>query len=464
MAGQLFSRATINFAVNTQNALQQITGFQRNFSNSMGQMKTALMGFIGYQGIKGAYNSITNLVDTAEKLNVPVEKMSQWANLFAVFGGSTEEATASLEKFDKLSRDLKFHSSGPLRELSAVLRTNLNNKNFDGLIGAFRSQWGHLTDDAKREVLDMLGADAPALRRIIGASNAELSKAREEAARMHQTTKEEADSILQMEKNFAVLKKTLTDAAIPVLQALQPLVEVLRNIAMAFNDLDNATQKSIVYGFLGYELIKHLGLLKLAAGGAAGALAGLGNVAALGAIVAFGPGLADMAKKLYEVAEGTKTLDQAMQELSERKDPFGWLIRSAEKNLKPVSAMIQSLSVGWSRIKIAMGLGTEVDKATVLGNYGNLLNSGQITQEDYDAFERKIQGQTGTATYEDVLKGKHGFIPYANPTAAGLTYKNARGDVIQNINIYGVTGAEDMIDQFRTVAEQSITPLMGGQG
>ena len=462
MAGQLFSRATINFAVNTQNALQQITGFQRNFSTSIGQMKTALMGFVGYQGIKGAYNSLTQMVDTAEKLNLPVEKVSEWANLFSVFGGSTEEATQSLEKFDKLSRDLRFHSSGPLRELSAILRTNLNNKDFDGLINSFRSQWGKLDSAAQREVMDMLGVDSAALRRIIGASGADLAKAKEEASRMHKVTKDEADSILQMEKNLAQLKQTLTMTAIPILNAFQPILQVIRDIAMAFNDLDESTQKSIVYGFLGYEVVKHLGLLKTGLTGVSGALAGLGNLAILGTLVAFGPGLWDAAQKLYEVAKGTKTLTEAMDELAKRDDIFGGVIRQFQELGNVAGNVFTKFGVLWSELKLSAGFGNASDAAKVLADAKKGLDAGAISQEEYSRIEAKMKAKmTGNIPR---LPKNQGFIPYANPYQAGMTYKGVTGDVIQNINIYGVTGAEDMIDQFRTVAEQSITPLMGGQG
>lgn len=426
MAGQLFSKATINFAVNTQNALQQITGFQQKFSNSISQMKTGLMGFLGYQGIKGAYHGLTNLVDTAEKLNMPVEKMSQWANLFSVFGGSTEEATASLEKFDKLSRDLKFHSSGPLRELSAVLRTNLNNKDFDGLISAFRSQWGHLNDDAKREVLDMLGADAPALRRIIGASSAEFEKAKHEADRMHKITKDEADSILQMEKNLATLKKTLTDTAIPILQAFQPILNVIRDIAMAFNDLDETTQKSIIYGFLGATVLSKLGLLKVAFEGIQIAAAAAGTT--VSAMVA---GIVAIAAALGEIYY----LYLAWKEEKKWKE---W-----RKNLTPEK------------------------EAYVNQQLADVLGKDQLFEDQQAGPMSKISPENTTSLTDWV--GKQSKIDSNQPPMNMSPINNEwnrghNGDVIQNINIYGVKDAEDMMDRFRTVAEQSITPLMGPQG
>lgn len=429
MAGQLFSRATINFAVNTQNALQQITGFQQRFSNNISQMKTALLGFVGYQGLRGAYRGLTNLVDTAEKLNMPVEKMSEWANLFTVFGGSTEEATASLEKFDKMSRELKFHSSGPLRELSAVLRTNLNNKDFNGLIKAFRSQWGHLNDDAKREVLDMLGADAPALRRIIGASNEEFAKAKTEADRLHKMTKDEAQSILQMEKNLAVLKKTLTDTAVPILQALQPVLNVIRDIAMAFNDLDEKTQKSIVYGFLGATVISKLGLLKAGFTGVKVAAAAAGTTvagiaASIGAIAA----AAYEVYYLYQAWKNEKKWEEWRNNLTQETEAV------VNHNVAETLGMDQLFKTK------PVGAMSMADAETT----GNL--------NDWVGKQSKSSANTNMSP---------AFPMNMSPSRNASGFK---GDVIQTINIYGVPGADEATSEFRSVVEQTLTPLMGPQG
>lgn len=429
MAGHLFSKAKVDFVVNTQNALQQITGFQRKFSSNISQMKTALMGFIGYQGIRGAYRGLTNLVDTAEKLNMPVEKMSEWANLFTVFGGSTEEATASLEKFDKLSRELKFHSSGALRELSAVLRTNLQNKDFDGLIKSFRAQWGHLSNDARREVLDMLGADAPALRRIIGASSEEFAKAKQEADRLHKITKDEADSILKMEKNLAVLKKTLTDTAIPILQAFQPILNVIRDIAMAFNDLDEKTQKSIVYGFLGAVVISKLGLLKLGFEGVKLAAAAAGTtVAAISTAITAIAAAAYEIYYLYEAWKNEKKWDE-------------W-----RKNLTPSK------------------------EAMVNHNLAEVLGKDQLF-ENQAVGPMSVAGPEYAANLNNIV-GKQSKInaePNMSPIvpmniAPNRVNSGIKNDVNQTINIYGVKDADDALDKWSELGMNGLTSLMGPQG
>ena len=177
MAGTLFSKAMIEFGLNTQNALQQLTSFQQRFANGIGQMKSLLVGFVGFQGLRGAYNTLTDLVDVANKWDLPVEKVSQFTNLFTQFGGSAEEAVASLDKFQEMANQLRFHSSGPLKELSAILRTNLSNKDYMGVIQAIRSQWGQLNASARAEVQRMLGVSSDAMRRMLASSDQEFAAA-----------------------------------------------------------------------------------------------------------------------------------------------------------------------------------------------------------------------------------------------------------------------------------------------
>ena len=128
MAGASFSKATIQILLNAQNALKDLKNFQNNFTSGMGTMKTALAGFVGYQGLKGAYDSVKQLTDISDKWRVPTEKMSTFRNLLISMGGDANEAVASFEKLKQVANQLQFHSSGPLKDLSAIIRTNLAKK------------------------------------------------------------------------------------------------------------------------------------------------------------------------------------------------------------------------------------------------------------------------------------------------------------------------------------------------
>ena len=462
MAGKLFSNAVINFTINTQNALQQLTGFQQKFAAGMGQMKTLLAGFIGFQGLRGAYNGLTKLVDVADKWNMPVEKVSRFANVFTEFGGSAEEAYETLDRFQNMANQLKFHSSGPLRELSAVLRANFANKDYQGAINTLRSQWGLLASDAQAEVLNMLGMDSAALRRMLSASNAEMQEAIKNAERFSVITEDQAASVREMRKSFAEMKQTLTQAMIPVLEALQPLVNLLRDIAMAWNDLDDGLKKSITTGILSAIVLTRVTKLIGALTSMGGILGGIATGGALAAIIAFGPGLMDFASKMNEVAKGTKTLAEAMDELAAREDAFGRVMKKFERLGEIVGNLWTKLGSMWSQVKITLGFGDAGDAAKVLADQRKLYEAGAISPEEFNATQQKMQSIM-TANIPRIPKNQ-GFIPYANPDQARLTFKGMPANVTQNINIYGVANAEDAVGQFRTIAEQTLTPLMGPQG
>ena len=462
MAGKLFSNAVINFTINTQNALQQLTGFQQKFSNGMNQMRSLLAGFIGFQGIRGAYNSLTKLVDVADKWNMPVEKVSRFANVFTEFGGSADEAYETLDKFQNMANQLKFHSSGPLRELSAVLRANFANKDYQGAINTLRSRWGDLTSDAQAEVLNMLGMDSAALRRMLSASNAEMQEAIKNAERFSVITEDQAKSVREMRKSFAEMKQTLTQAMVPVLEALQPLVEILRDLAMKWNDLDDGVKRSVINGVLSLLVLTRVGKLVGSLTSMSSILSGIVTGGALAAIIAFGPGLADFAEKMNDVAKGTKSFGTAIDELAQRKDIFGALLRDFQKAGEVLGNTLTKLKTMWSSLKLSLGLGSASDAAAILEDARKGLSAGAIDQDTFDQIERDMKAKM-TANIPRIPKNQ-GFIPYSNPQQAAMTYKGVPANVTQTINIYGVTGVEDAVDQFRTVAEQTLTPTMGPQG
>lgn len=200
MAGTLFSKAMIEFGLNSQGALQQLNQFQNKFSGGIGSMKAALAGFMGYKGLQGAHESVKQLVDVADKWRVPTEKLSQMRNLFITMGGSAEEAIGIFDKFKEMSNQLRLHSSGPLKDLSAVLRENLQKKDPEALIEAFRSQWNLLGNDDQEEVLRMLGADSVGIRNILRANAAEYAAAQYSAAQMPVVTAEDAKAAREITK------------------------------------------------------------------------------------------------------------------------------------------------------------------------------------------------------------------------------------------------------------------------
>ena len=477
MAGSLFSNAIINFTVNTQNALSQITGFQQKFQNSVGQMKTLIAGFVGYQGLRGAYDTLTHIVDTADKWNIPVEKVSKFSNLFTEFGGSTDEAVNALEKFQEMANQLRFHSSGPLRELSAVLRTNLGNKDYMGVIQALRGQWGHLTSEAQAEVQNMLGLDSAAMRRMLSASNEEFAKALKNSEKFNVVTEEQAKKIREMRKALAEVKQTLMQTAIPVLEALKPLLDVVRDLAMAFNSLDKNVQKAIVYGLLGATVIRRLGIISALFGraGLAGNVTQAGTAflglkaSTLGWLAVIGASatiLWNFGKELRNVVNGTESLEQAMQKLEQGGGLTGawakgvnkgadWL---AEHNIinKGNLAEQRILRAGWTSEKLS-----NEDLTAYSMGIDAKYRRGDISEDEYAKARQRIEDARAAKRYDASLKNPS-FRKYYQSEVPHEVYKDAT--VNQVINIYGVKDAEDMMRQFKSIAEQSMTPIMGSQG
>lgn len=411
MAGTLFSKAMIEFGVNTQGALQQLNGFQQKFANGIGQMKSLLVGFIGFQGLRGAYNSLTDLVDVANKWNLPVEKVSAFTNLFTQFGGSAEEAVASLDKFQEMANQLRFHSSGPLKELSAILRTNLADKDYMGVINAIRGQWGQLNANARAEVQNILGVDSDAMRRMLSASNEEMANALKNSEKFGKLTAKNAEELFKMRKALAETKQALTVAMAPVLEALLPIVNALRDMAMWFNGLSDSSKK-----FVAWSVIIIPTALKVA-----------------GAIMKI-VGAFKLLKVASAVGVGTKAAGAAAAG----------------------SAVGSAALAGGAVAGTVAGLG-------YLAYKGYELEEKQRNRTDSEkAYLNNILSQiTGINPKVHPNKNMSPASPEHSGAYSDWVGKQTPANVTQTINIYGVRGAEDIAPALRSVAMQNISPIQG---
>lgn len=106
-------------------------------------------GVLGIKSITQVYDETLKLVNLSERWNLPVEKVSQFANAFAQFGGDADSAIGMIEKLQQAANSLRFESSGPLKDLSAIMGTNLFNKDYLGAIKALRSEFRTLNENAQ---------------------------------------------------------------------------------------------------------------------------------------------------------------------------------------------------------------------------------------------------------------------------------------------------------------------------
>ena len=163
----MFSDAIINIWLNVGDAKKQLDGLQGAFAktadkiqnNFIAKLGGLALGGVGIKGLTNVYDEALKIQNLAESWNLPVEKVSAFTNAFSLLGGSTDDALGAIDKLQNLSNQLKFDSSGALRELSAVIGTNLFNKDYQGAIDALRQNFGALNTDAQKKVVDMLGID-----------------------------------------------------------------------------------------------------------------------------------------------------------------------------------------------------------------------------------------------------------------------------------------------------------------
>ena len=450
MAGTLFSDAVIQFFVNTRQAESALDSFSNKFDQGISRMRNMVVGFLGVKGLYGYYQTLEKIVGTADRWSIPVEKVSQFANAFSQFGGTAEEAADSIEKLQTLSNQLKFHSSGAFRELSAILGVNLQNKDFQGAIDSLRKGMQGLNADAKAEVISMLGVNSTMARMLMaedGVYNTAIKKSKEYGV----ITEDTAQKIRQLRQSMADIKQAFLEIAIPLMDILKPVINLIRDLVVWFGKLDPAIQKAIMIGAV---LLKMTGTIKLLTGlipALTGSLSAFSLTAAgaVGVIAAFGPGLYDMATKLSDVINGTKDLSTALDELSQRKDAFGWILRKSQTIGERISDNLYAAKAQRSIRRIESGKYETNDVSVALTHYENEFDRGNITEEEFNAKRKALNAKYSGAS--DMPKP-------IMPDWAGKQSPITDSRTI-NFNIYGVQGAEDMMSQMQSLVQNNIPPI-----
>lgn len=229
----LFSTAVIDFYINTADAKAQLSGLQGAFqktadkiqNNFIAKLGGLALGGAGIKALTGIYDEATKIQNLAESWNLPIEKVSQFANSFTMLGGTTDDALGSIEKLQNLSNQLKFDSSGSLRELSARLGTNLFNKDFQGAINSIRGSFRGLSSGAQKKVLDMLGTDNLPMLRMLKMSKSEYDKLNADAREYGTLTGKTGLAIRNIELALSRIKTSVKGVFNENLNKLAPVLD-----------------------------------------------------------------------------------------------------------------------------------------------------------------------------------------------------------------------------------------------
>lgn len=229
----MFSDAIINIWLNTGDAKKQLDGLQGAFAktadkiqnNFIAKLGGLALGGVGIKGLTNVYDEALKIQNLAESWNLPVEKVSAFTNAFSLLGGSTDDALGAIDKLQNLSNQLKFDSSGALRELSAVIGTNLFNKDYQGAIDALRQNFGALNTDAQKKVVDMLGIDNLPFMRMLKLTDAEYAETNKKAQEFGVLTEKASEALRGMEISLATISQAFQAIAYPVLEKLAPVLD-----------------------------------------------------------------------------------------------------------------------------------------------------------------------------------------------------------------------------------------------
>ena len=233
----MFSDAIINIWLNVGDAKKQLDGLQGAFAktadkiqnNFIAKLGGLALGGVGIKGLTNVYDEALKIQNLAESWNLPVEKVSAFTNAFSLLGGSTDDALNTVNSLQQAANQLSFHSSGPFRELSAVIRQNLFKKDYQGAIEAIRREYSRLSKEpgrnGQKELLNMLGIDNLPFMRMLKLTDAEYAEINKKAQEFGVLTEKASEALRGMEISLATISQAFQAIAYPVLEKLAPILD-----------------------------------------------------------------------------------------------------------------------------------------------------------------------------------------------------------------------------------------------
>lgn len=233
----MFSDAIINIWLNVGDAKKQLDGLQGAFAktadkiqnNFIAKLGGLALGGVGIKGLTNVYDEALKIQNLAESWNLPVEKVSAFTNAFSLLGGSTDDALNTVNSLQQAANQLSFHSSGPFRELSAVIRQNLFKKDYQGAIEAIRREYSRLSKEpgrnGQKELLNMLGIDNLPFMRMLKLTDAEYAETNKKAQEFGVLTEKATQSLRSMEISLSTIRQAFQAIAYPVLEKLAPVLD-----------------------------------------------------------------------------------------------------------------------------------------------------------------------------------------------------------------------------------------------
>jgi len=233
----MFSDAIINIWLNVGDAKKQLDGLQGAFAktadkiqnNFIAKLGGLALGGVGIKGLTSVYDEALKIQNLAESWNLPVEKVSAFTNAFSLLGGSTDDALNTVNSLQQAANQLSFHSSGPFRELSAVIRQNLFKKDYQGAIEAIRREYSRLSKEpgrnGQKELLNMLGIDNLPFMRMLKLTDAEYAEINKKAQEFGVLTEKASEALRGMEISLATISQAFQAIAYPVLEKLAPVLD-----------------------------------------------------------------------------------------------------------------------------------------------------------------------------------------------------------------------------------------------
>ena len=264
-----FSRAVINFVVNTQAARQQILNFKNNINTAAKNISNSFVGRFGsLAGLGGGLKALTDvykhtkmLSDFARTFNLPVENVSQFVNTMGLFGASAEDSVQALQSVQQAIIDFRTTGGGALKTVAAQVGLSLYNadgsmKNSMQVIEDLRQKFKGLSASAQVKVAQELGLSNPAILQMLRASDREYAEMKKQGKDMNVVNQRMADNVQRLNRALEKAKMTWLAIGAVILDKVLPYIEKAVDWFNEFNNLSDDTKDIIIKVVGGFMALK----------------------------------------------------------------------------------------------------------------------------------------------------------------------------------------------------------------
>ncbi|MDR0571932.1 MAG: hypothetical protein LBG48_03735, partial [Rickettsiales bacterium] len=251
----MFKTATIDLELNKGNFLAGLEKIKKSFSDFGSNVQKSFNNNLGALGslylhtkaLRNVFGDVKKVVDFSQLYSLNAEKVSEFRNQFALFGGTVDDVLKIQKKFQDGLKDFRVEGKGLFLDLAKQFKITPQKGNgqflgFDEFVEKLREVYKSSNDVGKQKLLSNFDNDLGLLR-LLQATDEEYEATAAQAKKMGVINERTAKTIREFINVFQTFTRLLKNMGVYVLDVLNPIVKGLNFCIMALMELGEGTKK-----------------------------------------------------------------------------------------------------------------------------------------------------------------------------------------------------------------------------